>query len=191
MIWWFCFCIAFVLSSLPSTVPCDPDSFSSICPFPLLLRVFCLWGFLYTVVVSPQPFLLSHCPLYKDPDLSCMIKCLILISAEKQKVRGIAGRYRKGLGSYKSLPLWCLVCSSLLNCKLEVPLNFSCVWSTLALLKRHWAHLLFPWIRCFPAPQVSWYSEELCLNFQGFLGSGAHATKFLVHRGKGIFKVSS
>lgn len=57
--------------------------------------------------------------LCKDLDLSCMIKCLILISAEKQKVKGIGGRYRKGLGSYKSLPLWCLVCSSLVPSELQ------------------------------------------------------------------------
>lgn len=37
----------FLLSSLPSPVLGDPDGFGSICPLPLSLGVFCLWGLLW------------------------------------------------------------------------------------------------------------------------------------------------
>lgn len=104
----FCFCIAFVLSSLPSTVLSGPDCFPSVCPLPLSLRVFLPLRFsLDGDSVSPA-FLLSHCLL------------------------------------------------SLLQCKLEIPLNSSCAWDTPTLLKKDTGHAF-----CFPQWGSAQHSRSL------------------------------
>lgn len=119
----------------------------------------------------------------------CIIQCLVPTSTEKQTVTEVWGRH-KGVRIIQisaALGVWSAVLLSLLKCKREVPLNFSCAWHTPALLGTpgHWA--------CLPLllqQHSSRHPEELPLNLQGFLESCAHVREFLVHLSHSVFQSS-